>query len=51
MKPQLTASKLSTLSFCGILFQRLYGSEFGVWPIKERRPPGIAALTGTAVHA
>jgi PD-(D/E)XK nuclease superfamily len=42
-KKAIHASGLSTLSLCGELFRRVYVEG-------ERRPPGVAAVIGTAVH-
>lgn len=50
-KPQLTVSMMDTLSRCGIQFQRRYGHRFGIWHEEEIIPPGVAMLTGTAVHS
>jgi hypothetical protein len=35
---------------CGIQWQRTSGHLFDVWPEKEIMPPGIALVTGIAVH-
>lgn len=50
VKPQLHQTHLSMLSRCGIQFQRRYGALFGIWPECEVQPPGIALVTGIAVH-
>jgi hypothetical protein len=49
-KPQLHVSMLSTLSRCGIQFQRRYGKRFGVWDREEKIPPGAALVVGISTH-
>jgi hypothetical protein len=43
-KPAFHPSFLATLSLCGEIARRVYMEG-------EKRPPGVAAVTGTAVHA
>jgi len=39
------------LSRCGVQFQRRYGARFKIWHEEEIKPPGVAAVIGSAVHS
>jgi CRISPR/Cas system-associated exonuclease Cas4 (RecB family) len=49
-KPQLHVSMIDQFARCGIQFQRRYGYRFGIWDREEIIPPGVALVTGIAVH-
>jgi hypothetical protein len=49
-KPQLHISMIDQFARCGIQFQRRYGLRFGIWDKEEIIPPGVALVTGIAVH-
>lgn len=49
-KPQIHISMVDMLSKCGWQFLYRYGARFGIWEREEIMPPGVALVTGIAVH-